>query len=64
VEHHLIDDGVVDEPAGAHDFLRLNSELGSAGYVSAQEIAGGDLRNAVPRYEQLSLGSFANTGRP
>ena len=62
VENHLVDDLVVHQQPCAHDLFRLEPQLGAAGDVAAQQVAGGDLRNAVLGDQQLCLRTLANAG--
>ncbi len=62
VGDHLVDEIVGDELALVHQALGGSAELGSAGDVIAQEVAGGDLRNSILSHQELGLSAFADAG--
>jgi len=53
---------ILYQPATFHGRLGLAPEVRAAGNRSAQQIAGGDLRNVLALHESLRLGAFAGTG--
>jgi hypothetical protein len=57
-------DLVGNEVAGVHGGLGAPAVLGPAGQSAAQQIAGGDLGDAIARDETLGLGSFPRTRGP
>ncbi len=60
---HAEHDVVFDQQASIHGLLCLQPERSSVGDGGAQQIAGGDLRNAVPLDQTLRLSALTGAGR-
>ena len=60
---HAEHQGVIHQAPTLHCLLGLAAKLGALGHGSAQQVAGGDLRDVHALYESLRLSALTRSGR-